>query len=320
MFPEAGIAVNTPFPRMPWQEAMDRFGSDRPDTRFRMELVDITDAAKTIEFAAFREAQSVRAIVVPGGAATSRKKIDDWTEEAKKLGAGGLIWIKFDAQRGSSIKKFLTDASFDLLRNALRANENDLVLIVAGKTVKVWDVLGALRLRVAREQQMIPADKWNFLWVVDFPLFEWDEETQRYFARHHPFTSPKLSDVDKIESDPGSVVARAYDVVLNGLELGGGSIRINRPELQSRMFRALGIGDEEARERFGFLLEAFRYGAPPHGGIALGFDRIVMLMARGESLRDVIAFPKTARAQDLMSEAPSLVDPKQLDELGIRLK
>jgi aspartyl-tRNA synthetase len=158
------------------------------------------------------------------------------------------------------------------------------------------------------------------LWVVDFPLFEWDEETQRYFARHHPFTSPKVSDIDKLESDPGGTLARAYDVVLNGLELGGGSIRINRPELQSRMFRALGIAEEEARQRFGFLLEAFRYGAPPHGGIALGFDRIVMLMARGESLRDVIAFPKTARAQDLMSEAPSHVDPKQLDELGIRLK
>jgi aspartyl-tRNA synthetase len=167
---------------------------------------------------------------------------------------------------------------------------------------------------------MIPADRWDFLWVVDFPLFEWDEETKRYFARHHPFTSPKPSDVDKMESDPGSVLARAYDVVLNGLELGGGSIRINRAEIQSRMFHALGIEPEDARQRFGFLLDAFRYGAPPHGGIALGFDRMVMLMARGESLRDVIAFPKTARAQDLMSEAPSPVDAKQLDELGIRLK
>jgi aspartyl-tRNA synthetase len=230
-----------------------------------------------------------------------------------------LIWIKFDAQRGSSIKKFLNDASFESLRNALQANENDLALIVAGRQTMVWDVLGNLRVRVAREQGMIP-ETWNFLWVVDFPLFEWDEETKRYFARHHPFTSPKLSDLERLESDPGSVLARAYDVVLNGLELGGGSIRINRPETQSRMFRALGIGPEEARERFGFLLEAFRYGAPPHGGIALGFDRMVMLMARGESLRDVIAFPKTARAQDLMSKAPSRVDPQQLDELGIRLK
>src|SRR5205823_7066886 len=208
----------------------------------------------------------------------------------------------------------------DSLRRALRASDGDLALIVAGKTTVVCDVLGDLRLRVARELGMIPAESWNFLWVVDFPLFEWDEETQRYFARHHPFTSPKIADVDKLETDPGSVLARAYDVVLNGLELGGGSIRINRPEVQSRMFQALGINAEEAKERFGFLLEAFRFGAPPHGGIALGFDRMTMLMARAESLREVIAFPKTARAQDLMSEAPSPVDPKQLDELGIRLK
>src|SRR6266545_1286760 len=318
--PIADVPVTPPFPRMRWQEAMDRYGSDRPDTRFGMELIDITEVAKSIEFAAFREAQSIRAIVVPGGASMSRKKIDELTDEAKKLGAGGLIWIKFDAQRSSSIKKFLNDASFDSLRSALGANENDLALIVAGKTTKIWDVLGALRLRVAREQGMIRPETWNFLWIVDFPLFEWDEETQRYFARHHPFTSPAVEDLDKLESDRGNTYARAYDVVMNGLELGGGSIRINQPEVQSRMFRALGISDEEARERFGFLLEAFRYGAPPHGGIALGFDRMTMLMARGESLRDVIAFPKTARAQDLMSESPSPVDTKQLDELGIRLK
>jgi len=320
IFPIANVPVKTPFPRLKWQEAMDRFGSDRPDTRFGMELIDIKSAAQSIEFPAFREAPSVRGIVVPGGASLSRKRIDDLTEEAKKLGAGGLIWIKFDAQRGSSIKKFLTDGFFDVLRHELRAGEGDLALIVAGKNTVVWDVLGSLRSRIARDQGMIPAESWNFLWVVDFPLFEWDEETQRYFARHHPFTSPKVSDIDKLESDRGGTLARAYDVVLNGLELGGGSIRINRPEIQSRMFSALGINEDEARERFGFLLEAFRYGAPPHGGIALGFDRIVMLMARGESLRDVIAFPKTARAQDLMSEAPSHVDSKQLDELGIKLK
>ncbi|HEX9502410.1 MAG TPA: aspartate--tRNA ligase, partial [Thermoanaerobaculia bacterium] len=265
IFPIANIPVKTPFPRLTWQEAMDRFGSDRPDTRFGMELIDIQGVARSIEFPAFREAQSVRGIVVPGGASLSRKRIDDLTEEAKKLGAGGLIWIKFDAQRGSSIKKILTDAGFDALRNALRANEGDLALIVAGKNTVVWNVLGNLRTRIARDQSMIPAESWSFLWVVDFPLFEWDEETQRYFARHHPFTSPKVSDVDKLESDPGGTLARAYDVVLNGLELGGGSIRINRPEIQSRMFRALGIAEEEARQRFGFLLEAFRYGAPPHG-------------------------------------------------------
>ncbi len=320
IFPPEGIPITTPFPRMRWQEAMDRFGIDRPDTRFGMELIDITSVARTIDFAAFREAETVRGIVVPSGAALSRKRIDDLTEEAKKLGASGLVWIKFDAQRGSSIRKFLDDAGFDSLRDALQANEGDMALIVAGKTTRVWDVLGSLRLRVAREQGLIPADRWDFLWVIDFPLFEWDEESGRFFARHHPFTSPRLEDAGKIESDPGATLARAYDVVMNGLEVGGGSIRINTPELQTTMFRALGISDNDARDRFGFLLDAFRFGAPPHGGIALGFDRMVMLMARGESLRDVIAFPKTARAQDLMSEAPSGVDEKQLDDLGIRLK
>jgi aspartyl-tRNA synthetase len=317
IFPLTGIPVKTPFRRMKWQEAMDRFGVDRPDTRFGMELLDITPAAKQISFEPFRAAQTVRGIVVPGGASFSRKRIDELTEEAKKLGASGLIWIKFDAQKGSSIKKLLDDASFDALRQSLGARDGDLGLIVAGKTFTVWDVLGALRLRIGKEQQLIPAERFDFLWVVDFPLFEWDEQTQRYFARHHPFTSPALKDIDTFDHDLGSAMARAYDVVLNGLELGGGSIRINRPEVQSRMFRALGIGEYEARERFGFLVEAFRYGAPPHGGIALGVDRMIMLMARAESLRDVIAFPKTARAQDLMSEAPSQVDPKQLDELNI---
>jgi aspartyl-tRNA synthetase len=298
---------------------MDRFGIDRPDTRFGMELIDITGAAKTIEFAPFRDAETVRGIGVPGGASFSRKKIDDLTDEAKKLGAAGLIWIRFDAQRSSSMKKFLDDAAFERLHNALGAGEGDMALIVAGKTTKVWDVLGALRLRVARDQGMIPPETWNFLWVTDFPLFEWDDEEQRWFARHHPFTSPRVEDEEKLESDPGAALARAYDVVLNGLELGGGSIRINRSDVQSRMFRALGISDAEAQERFGFLLDAFRYGAPPHGGIAMGLDRIIMLMARSESLRDVIAFPKTARAQDLMSDAPGRVDEKQLAELGIRL-
>jgi aspartyl-tRNA synthetase len=320
VFPLANIPITTPFPRMRWQEAMERFGIDRPDTRFGMELMDISTIAKAIEFTAFREAETVRAIVVPGGASLSRKRIDELTEEAKKLGASGLVWIKFDAQRGSSIKKFLDDAGFDSIRNAVHANEGDMALIVAGRTTKVWDVLGSLRLRVAKEQALIPADRWDFLWVVDFPLFEWDEESGRFFARHHPFTSPRLADVDLIESNPGATLARAYDVVMNGLEIGGGSIRINTPELQSRLFRALGISDEDARDRFGFLLDAFRYGAPPHGGVALGFDRMIMLMARAESLREVIAFPKTARAQDLLSEAPSAVDEKQLEELGIGLR
>jgi aspartyl-tRNA synthetase len=320
VFPLAGIEVKTPFPRMTWQEAMDRYGIDRPDTRFGMELIDITNAAKQIAFEPFQNAQTIRAIVVPNGAALSRKRIDELTEEAKKLKASGLVWMKFDAQRGSSMKKFLDDASFDALRAALKANDNDLALIVAGKTQLVWDVLGSLRLKVAKDEKLIPAEQWNFLWVTDFPLFEWDEESGRYFARHHPFTSPAQGHVELMESDPGATLARAYDVVLNGLELGGGSIRINQPDVQKAMFKALGISDEQARAQFGFLIDAFRYGAPPHGGIALGVDRVAMLMARAESLRDVIAFPKTARAQDLMSAAPSEVDTRQLDDLGIAVK
>jgi aspartyl-tRNA synthetase len=320
IFPIAGIEAKTPFPRMTWQEAMDRFGIDRPDTRFGMELIDVTGPAQQIAFDPFKSAATVRAIVVPNGAAFSRKRIDDLTEEAKKLGATGLVWIKFDAQRGSSIKKFLDDSAFDSLRAALNANEGDLALIVAGKTTLVWDVLGTLRLKIANEEKLIPAEVWKFLWVTDFPLYEWDEESGRFFARHHPFTSPRLEHLHQLESDPGNVLARAYDLVLNGIELGGGSIRINQPEVQQRMFRALGISDEQAQERFGFLIDAFRYGAPPHGGIAFGVDRIAMMMARAESLRDVIAFPKTARAQDLMCSAPSTVDTKQLDDLGVRLK
>ena len=320
IFPIANIEAKPPFPRMTWQEAMDRFGIDRPDTRFGMELIDVTAVAKGTPFEPFQSAATVRAIVVPNGAAFSRKRIDDLTEEAKKLGATGLVWVKFNAEKQASIKKFLDDAAFDALRGALQANEGDLALIVAGKTIKVWDVLGALRLRIANEEKLIPAETWHFLWVTDFPLYEWDEESGRFFARHHPFTSPQLDHLDKLESDPGGVLARAYDLVLNGIELGGGSIRINQPELQQRMFRALGITDEEAKDRFGFLIDAFRYGAPPHGGIAFGVDRIAMMMARADSLRDVIAFPKTARAQDLMCAAPSEVDAKQLEELAIALR
>ncbi|HVG23883.1 MAG TPA: aspartate--tRNA ligase [Thermoanaerobaculia bacterium] len=319
IFPLANIEVKTPFPRMTWQEAMDRFGIDRPDTRFGMELIDITGEAKATPFEPFKTASTVRAIVVPNGAAFSRKKLDELTEEAKKLGASGLVWVKFNAEKQSSIRKLLDDAAYDALRNAVRANEGDMAVIVAGKTPKIWDILGTLRLKIAADEKLIPSETWNFLWVTDFPLYEWDEESGRYFARHHPFTSPRLEHLDRLERDPGSVLARAYDLVLNGIELGGGSIRINQPELQQRMFRALGISDEDARERFGFLIDAFRYGAPPHGGIAFGVDRIVMMMARAESLRDVIAFPKTARAQDLMCAAPSEVDARQLAELGIGL-
>jgi len=315
IFPLAGVPVTTPFPRMTWQEAMDRYGIDRPDTRFGMLIHEVP----RIEFPPFAEAQAVRGLAVPAGATFSRKRLDELVAAAKARGVT-LAWLKLDADKGSSIKKFLTPESIAAIQSALEANDGDLALLAAGPMIKTLETLGDLRLRIANEEKLIPAETWNFLWVVDFPLLEWDEETQRYFARHHPFTSPRLDQADKLESDPGAVLARAYDCVLNGLELGGGSIRINRPELQQRMFRALGIADEEARSRFGFLLDAFRYGAPPHGGVALGLDRIIMLMARAESLRDVIAFPKTARAQDLMSEAPSGVDRKQLDELGIVYK
>ncbi|HEY2322582.1 MAG TPA: aspartate--tRNA ligase [Thermoanaerobaculia bacterium] len=317
VFPIANIHPPAKFPRITWNEAMSRFGIDRPDTRFGLELVDITQVAQTIEFDQFQNAQAVRAIVVPGGASFSRKRLDDIVAAAKSRG-GTPAWIKFDAQGSSSIKKFITDPN--VFRNALGANENDLALLVAGTKWGSAEVLGELRLKIANEEKLVPAERFDFLWVTNFPLFEWDEETQRYFARHHPFTSPAVEDVDKLENDQGNTYARAYDVVMNGLELGGGSIRINRPEIQSRMFRALGISDEDAQSRFGHLLEAFRYGAPPHGGVALGLDRIVMLMARGESLRDVIAYPKTARAQDLMSDAPSPVDDRQLAELGIALR
>ncbi|HEY2094271.1 MAG TPA: aspartate--tRNA ligase [Thermoanaerobaculia bacterium] len=317
VFPLANIHPPAKFPRITWTESMNRFGIDRPDTRFGMELVDITDVAKTIEFDIFKAAAAIRAIVVPGGASFSRKRLDDIVAAAKSRGAT-LAWIKFDAQGSSSIKKFVTDPG--VFRNALGANENDLALIVAGTQWGSAEVLGDLRLKIAAEEKLIPTERFDFLWVTDFPLFEWDEETQRYFARHHPFTSPALADIDKLENDQGNTYARAYDVVMNGLELGGGSIRINQSEVQSRMFRALGISDEDAQARFGHLLEAFRYGAPPHGGVALGLDRIVMLMARGESLREVIAYPKTSRAQDLMSDAPSPVDDRQLAELGIALR
>jgi aspartyl-tRNA synthetase len=324
IFPEVGIPCPTPFPRMTWQEAMERFGSDRPDLRFGMEIVDLSSVAGEIEFAPFKsaiaEGGSVRGIVVPGRASFSRKRLDDLTEFAKQSGATGLVWVKFDAEGNSSIKKFLTPANAEALRGASSASDGDILLIVAGKTMKALDVLGNLRLRVAREESLIPAEEWKFLWVVDFPLLEHDETENRYVARHHPFTSPALDQLDRLESDPGNVLARAYDVVLNGTELGGGSIRIFDPEVQTRMFRALGIGDEEAKERFGFLLDAFRFGAPPHGGIALGMDRLVMLMSRSPSIRDVIAFPKTARAQDLMTDAPSGVDARQLEELGIATK
>ena len=325
IFPLARIEIETPFPRMSWQESMDRFGSDRPDLRFGMELARLETAVEGIEFPAFQEALAsdegiVRGIVVSGAAEEySRKRLDELTEHARKHGAGGLIWMKFGDPGSSSIKKYAGATSTARIQEALGACDGDLALIVAGPKLSVVEALGAVRVYVARDQNVIDDNAWKFVWVVDFPLLEFDAGEGRYFARHHPFTSPRGDDLDQLERDPGKVRARAYDVVLNGVELGGGSIRIHRREVQEAMFRALGIGSEEARDRFGFLLDAFRYGAPPHGGIALGLDRIVMLMARMSSIRDVIAFPKTTSGLDLMTEAPSRVDASQLAELGLAL-
>jgi aspartyl-tRNA synthetase len=324
IFPVAGIACPTPFPRMTYDEAIRRFGIDRPDTRFGLELFDATEAASASAFAVFAGAKErgheVRGIVLPGGAGVSRKRLDDLTETAKLFGAKGLVWIKREPSGWSSpAKKHLEEAIAERIFAMGGVAEGDLVLLVADRPKIVADALANLRLRLGREEKLIPKDRHDFLWVTDFPLVEWDEPSNRWFACHHPFTSPREADVPRLESDPGSVRARAYDVVLDGLELGGGSIRIHRPDLQSRMFRVLGIGEAEAKEKFGFLLDAFRYGAPPHGGFALGLDRICMILAGASSLRDVIAFPKTTSGACLMTSSPAGVDSAALDDLGIAL-
>lgn len=323
LFREIDVDLPIPFPRMRWHEAMDRFGSDRPDTRFGMELADLSDLFGTIEFPPFRavleQGGTVRGFALPEGSSYSRKKLDLLVEEARELGASGLVWIKFGDDPGSSIRKFLSEDDYIRVAESLGAAPGSLGVITGGGLLPTLEILGALRVRLADRNGLIPKELWNFVWIVDFPLFELDEGEGRWYARHHPFTSPRPEDLDRLESDPGATLARAYDVVLNGIELGGGSIRIHDTETQYRMFRALGISDEDARRRFGFLLDAFRYGAPPHGGIALGLDRMIMLMAGADSIRDVIAFPKTARAQDLMTSAPSQVDEGQLRELSIRL-
>lgn len=321
-----GIDLNTPFPRMTWQEAMDRYGSDKPDTRFGFELQDITDLVRDCEFKVFTDAiaagGSVRGICITGGApAYTRKKIDKLTEAIKSYGAKGMVWMKVNADGvSSSVNKFFTPEQLQEIADAMGAKADDLILIVSDKNKVVWDALGFLRRHIAGELGLLDDEQYNFLWVVDFPLFEYDEKEDRWSAMHHPFTSPKEEDAELLKTDPHSCKANAYDIVLNGVELGGGSIRIHDRDMQEDMFRALNMGEDEINEKFGFLVEAFRYGTPPHGGLAYGLDRLVMLLTGEKSIREVIAFPKNQAAQCMVSEAPGVVDEQQLDELGIRLK
>jgi aspartyl-tRNA synthetase len=322
-----GIDIKTPFPRYSWTEAMERFGSDKPDTRFGLELVDISEQVKGSEFGVFAGAVaaggSVRGINVPGGAsAYSRKDLDKLTEAARAYGAKGLAWVKLseDGSIGSSFSKFFSEDDFTRLTETFNGKPGDLILIVADKNTVVWATLGWLRLTAAEKLGLRRDDEFDFLWVVDFPLFEYDEENERYKAMHHPFTMPAPEDIPKLLTDPGEVKALAYDIVLNGNELGGGSIRIHDSGLQSKMFEALGLSEEETEEKFGFLLEAFKYGVPPHGGLAYGLDRLIMLLLGEDSIRETIAFPKNSAAEDPVSGAPGEASDEQLSELGLRLR
>ena len=319
-----GFDIPSPIPQMTYREAIDRFGTDRPDTRFGLEIVDIAQAALASEFRVFKSVidsgGQVRAINAKGCANYSRKQIDDLTAFVAKHGAKGLAWIKVtDQGLESSIVKFFPDQAQQMLRESLDAQTGDLLLFVADQPAVVANALGNLRLELARQQDLMETGDFSFLWVTEFPLLEFDDVEKRYVACHHPFTSPMEADLNELETAPGDVRARAYDLVLNGNEIAGGSIRIHHREIQERVFRMLGISESESREKFGFLLDAFRYGAPPHGGIAFGYDRLVALMAGKAFIRDVIPFPKTNTAASLMDGAPSIVDPAQLRELGLRL-
>ncbi|WP_010098972.1 aspartate--tRNA ligase [Ornithinibacillus scapharcae] len=319
------VDIELPLQRMPYQEAMDRFGSDKPDTRFELELIHVADLLANSDFKVFQGAiesgGNVALLNVKGEAANfSRKDIDKLTEFVKVYGAKGLAWLKVEGEElKGPIAKFISDDEKQGLMEKAEASDGDLLLFVADKSSVVYDSLGALRLKLGKELGLIDESKFNFLWVTDWPLLEYDEELGRYFAAHHPFTMPFEEDFEKLRTDPSSVRANAYDLVLNGYELGGGSIRIYKREVQNEMFKVLGFTEEEAKEQFGFLLEALEYGAPPHGGIALGLDRIVMLLTGRSNLRDTILFPKTASASDLLTNAPSPVSESQLTELSIQL-
>ena len=316
-----GIEVTLPFPRMKYDDAMALYGSDKPDTRFEMLLQDLTDLVKGVDFKVFSEAPAVKAIVVKGAADNySRKDIDKMTEVAKQYGAKGLAWVKVvDGELNGPVAKFLTGIQAGLT-TALGLEDKDLVLFVADTLEVANATLGALRGRIAKELGLIDNEKFNFLWVVDWPMFEWSEEEGRYMSAHHPFTLPQAETAHELEGDLAKVRAIAYDIVLNGYELGGGSLRINQKELQERMFKALGFSAEEANDQFGFLLEAMDYGFPPHGGLAIGLDRFVMLLAGEENIREVIAFPKNNKATDPMTQAPSTVALKQLEELNLQVE
>lgn len=318
----AGVEVELPIPVMSYDDAMDRYGIDRPDLRFGMELINLTDLAADSGFGVFADAAAaggqVKCICVPGGADMSRKQLDAATDFVKRHGAKGLAWLKRDATGWTGpAAKFVTEAFLAEAAERAACGEGDALLFVADRSKVVAAALGALRRQVAQDRGMIPENAWKFVWVTDFALLEYDEDASRWVAMHHPFTSPRLEDLDRLDEDPGALRARAYDLVLNGFELGGGSIRMHDPELQQKIFALLGIGEEEANEKFGFLLKALRSGAPPHGGLAFGLDRLVMLLTGSTSLRDVIAFPKTASASCLMTAAPSAVDAGQLADLHI---
>ena len=318
--------IPTPLPRMTYKEAMERYGSDKPDTRFGMELQNISDLVSDLDFVVFRSAieagGSVRAIVAKQAAKTlTRKEIDKLTEKAKGIGAKGLAFIRWnDAKPTCSFAKFLPEGRLETILQTLGCEQGDVVLIVADKDKVTLPVLGALRLQVAKQLDLIPAGKFNFLWITQFPFFEWDDETETWVAMHHPFTMPMDECLPYLDTNPEKVIAKAFDLVLNGTELSSGSIRITDYELQQKMFEALGLTDEEIEAKFGFLVEAYHYGAPPHGGLGIGLDRLTMVMLQAESLRDVVAFPKVQNASELMSECPAPVDTASLDVLGIQIK